>query len=186
MKEIKFRTGVGAAIVAVALTVAACGSASSSSSSSTSTKVAKASSSAAAATGPAKVQAAKGKVGTYLTGPNGHALYLWMGDSAGKSNCTGACAGAWMPLTTSGSPVAGAGVTAADLATIGRSGGAEQVTYKGHPLYYFSGDSAAGQTNGQGSTAFGAKWWLVSPAGASITGSGKSSSGSSGSGGWAG
>ena len=50
-----------------------------------------------------------------------------------------------------------------------RADGTKQVTYKGHPLYYYIGDSAAGQTNGQGSNSFGAKWWLLTPAGAAIT-----------------
>ncbi len=67
----------------------------------------------------------------------------------------------------------------ADLGTITRSGGVKQVTYKGHPLYYFSGDSHPGQTSGQGSSAFGAKWWLVSPSGASITKSSSSTTSTS-------
>jgi hypothetical protein len=45
------------------------------------------------------------------------------------------------------------------------------VTYDGHPLYYFAGDSGAGQANGQASDSFGAKWWLVAPSGADVTGS---------------
>ena len=52
-----------------------------------------------------------------------------------------------------------------------RSDGTKQVTYDGHPLYYFVGDSAAGQTNGQASDNFGAKWWLVASSGAKITAS---------------
>ena len=63
------------------------------------------------------------------------------------------------------------GAKASDLGTITRSDGTKQVTYDGHPLYYFVGDSAAGQTNGQGSDNFGAKWWLVGASGAMITGS---------------
>ena len=55
---------------------------------------------------------------------------------------------------------------ASDLGTITRSDGTKQVTYDGHPLYYFAGDSGAGMASGQGSDGFGAKWWLVSPAGA--------------------
>jgi hypothetical protein len=55
------------------------------------------------------------------------------------------------------------------LGIITRSDGGKQVTYDGHPLYYFSGDSGPGQANGQGSDGFGAKWWLVSPAGAGVT-----------------
>ena len=53
-----------------------------------------------------------------------------------------------------------------------RSDGTEQVTYKGHPLYYFVADTSAGSTKGQGSDAFGAKWWLVAPSGTAITAGG--------------
>jgi predicted lipoprotein with Yx(FWY)xxD motif len=60
---------------------------------------------------------------------------------------------------------------ASDLGTITRSDGTKQVTYDGHPLYYFVGDKGAGQASGQGSDGFGAKWWLVSPAGADVTAS---------------
>lgn len=181
MTHVKSRAGLGAAIVAAALTIAACGSSGSSSSATSpaSSSAAATSSAAASSGGAAMVSTAKGSAGSYLTGPNGHALYLWMADSSGKSNCSSACAGAWPPLTTKGAPAAGHGVTAADLGTITRSDGAKQVTYKGHPLYYFSGDTSSGQTNGQGSNGFGAKWWLVSPSGSAITGTGSSSSSSS-------
>ena len=50
-----------------------------------------------------------------------------------------------------------------------RSDGTEEVTYKGHPLYYFVADKSAGSTSGQGSNSFGAKWWLVAPSGTAIT-----------------
>ena len=188
MTKTRFRVGAGAVLVGVTLIVAACGGSASSSSSSSavasSSAAAGASTSAASAAGAVKVSTAKGSSGSYLVGPNGHALYLWMGDSGGKSNCSGGCASAWPPLATKGAPTAGSGVTAADLGMIKRSDGTEQVTYKGHPLYYFSGDSGAGQTSGEGSSGFGAKWWLVSSAGSAITGSGAASSSSSASGGY--
>jgi hypothetical protein len=83
-------------------------------------------------------------------------------------------------------PKAGSGVSQSDIGTSKRSDGATQVTYKGHPLYYYITDSSAGQVTGQGSNSFGAKWWLVAPSGASITktaSSGGSSASSSSSGG---
>jgi hypothetical protein len=58
-----------------------------------------------------------------------------------------------------------------DLSTITRSDGTKQVTYDGHPLYYFSGDSGPGTATGQGSDGFGAKWWLVAPTGSDVTAS---------------
>jgi predicted lipoprotein with Yx(FWY)xxD motif len=133
------------------------------------------------------VKTAKGSAGTYLVGPNGHALYLWVADSMNKSACAGACAKAWPPLTTTGSPGAGGGAMAADISTTTRSDGKKQVTYKGHPLYYYLGDTGPGMTNGQGNEGFGARWWLVTPAGAAISkpaSSGSSSSSSSGGSGW--
>jgi hypothetical protein len=65
--------------------------------------------------------------------------------------------------------MAGTGVTSGDLGTITRSDGTKQVTYAGHPLYYFAGDSAAGQTNGEGSHGFGAPWYVVAPSGQQVT-----------------
>jgi hypothetical protein len=60
---------------------------------------------------------------------------------------------------------------ASDLGSITRSDGTKQVTYDGHPLYYFSGDSGAGTATGQGVDGFGAKWWLVAPGGSDVTAS---------------
>jgi hypothetical protein len=58
---------------------------------------------------------------------------------------------------------------ASDLGTSTRSDGTKQVTYDGHPLYYFAGDSGPGMASGQGSDNFGAKWWLVAPSGSDVT-----------------
>lgn len=172
----KFRIAGVAALAIAGLIVAGCGSSSSSSSTAATAAAAtsspSSSSSTSAATPAAKgivVKTAKGASGTYLVGPNGRALYLWVADTGGKSSCSGACAGAWPPLVTKGSPTAGPGVTASDLGTTMRSDGTEEVTYKGHPLYYFVADKSAGSTSGQGSDSFGAKWWLVAPSGTKIT-----------------
>jgi predicted lipoprotein with Yx(FWY)xxD motif len=131
----------------------------------------------------AKVETHSGSMGTYLTNGSGRTLYLFAADRGGQSACSGACAAAWPPLTTKGKPVASGAAKASKLATITRKDGATQVTYGGHPLYTFTGDSAAGDTNGQGSSAFGAKWWLVSPSGAPLTNSQSGASGTSPSGG---
>lgn len=161
------------------LALSACGSASTYGSGSSPTSPA----SSGAASGAEKVATAHGADGTYLTGDDGRAVYLWEADTHGTSTCSGACAGAWPPMLTTGAPIASGGAIAGDLGTVRRSDGSMQVTYQGHPLYYYAGDSAAGQTNGQGSNGFGATWWLVSPAGAAITGAGSGGS-SSGGGGW--
>jgi hypothetical protein len=88
-----------------------------------------------------------------------------------------------------GPAAAGSGVSAGKLSTITTSG-TKQTTYAGHPLYYYSGDKKAGDTTGQGSTNFGARWWMLAPSGHPITtsgtsgGSSSSSSAGGGGGGW--
>jgi predicted lipoprotein with Yx(FWY)xxD motif len=167
-------------VAVIALAAAACGS----SSSAKTAPAAAASTSTGTATSSVVLDTKSGTPGTYLTDGSGKSLYEFASDTATKSTCTGACVTAWPPLTSSSAASAGSGVNAGDIGTLTRSDGAMQVTYKGHPLYYFSGDSSAGQTNGQGSSAFGAKWWLLTPAGAPITTPAGSSSGSSGGGGY--
>ena len=120
-------------------------------------------------TGPVTVTARNGAMGMYLTDGQGRSLYLFEADTSGTSTCTGACATEWPPLLTAGTPQAGSGVTADMLGTVARADGTTQVTYNKHPLYLFSADKAAGDTNGQGVNAFGALWWLVNPAGSAIT-----------------
>jgi predicted lipoprotein with Yx(FWY)xxD motif len=125
-----------------------------------------------AKTAPTKtvpVRVANSRLGRILVNSQGHTLYLFKADSATKSACTGACAVAWPPLLATGKPTAGSGLTASKLATITRSGGTQQVTYNGHPLYLFIKDTKPGQTNGQGVTAFGAAWLAVSPAGNQVS-----------------
>ena len=169
------RLGAGLALaLGVALLTAACSSSGSSSSSAPASAAAApaggSSSPAAAGSGSGLVITTKsGSAGAFLTDGSGRAVYLWVKDGKDSSACSGACAGAWPPVTTTGAVTAAGGVNKADLSTITRSGGAKQVVYDGHPLYYFSGDSGPGQVNGQGSDGFGAKWWLVDPSGTSIT-----------------
>jgi predicted lipoprotein with Yx(FWY)xxD motif len=165
------RLGAGLAVVlGAALLTAACSSSGSSSSSAAASSAGGTASPAAAAAGSGLVITTKsGSAGAFLTDGSGRAVYLWAKDGKDSSACTGACAGAWPPVTTTGAVTASGGADKADLSTITRSGGAKQVVYDGHPLYYFSGDSGPGEVSGQGSDGFGAKWWLVDPAGTSIT-----------------
>ena len=157
---------LAALALASALVLAACGSSGSSGTSSSSTP---ATTSATSSARPASVVATKTtSLGTFLVDSKGRALYLWDADHGSMSTCSGACAQAWPPLTTSGTPKAGGKVKASLLGTTTRSDGSREVTYAGHPLYYFEGDSAPGQATGQGSDGFGAPWWVVSPAGKAI------------------
>ncbi|HEV3379515.1 MAG TPA: hypothetical protein VG142_00780 [Trebonia sp.] len=129
-----------------------------------------------------------GSAGTYLTDGSGRSVYLFEKDGKNSSACSAACLGVWPAVTASGGVTASGAAVAADLGTITRSDGTKQVTYDGHPLYYYSGDTAPGQVNGQGIDGFGAKWWLVTSSGAAITSaaSGSPSSSSSSSGGYGG
>ncbi|BEP13642.1 hypothetical protein acdb102_19530 [Acidothermaceae bacterium B102] len=109
----------------------------------------------------------KGPLGTYLTDEAGRTVYLWTADPKGKSECTATCAVYWPAVT--GAPQALGGVAQKGFGTLTRAGGKKQVTYHGHALYYFAGDAKAGDTAGQGSDGFNAKWWVVSAAGKAIT-----------------
>jgi predicted lipoprotein with Yx(FWY)xxD motif len=177
-RRLKFRASSALAIVGVTLAVAACGGTSSSSHPAKHVPASTPASTNASATSVI-VKTAHGSMGTYLVGPNGRALYLWVADSKGRSNCMGNCAKFWPPLTTVGKPGASGQTSSADLGTTPRPGGTTQVTYKGHPLYYFAEDSGPGMASGQGSDGFGAKWWLVAPSGQPITTSGSTSGSSS-------
>ncbi len=109
----------------------------------------------------------KTSLGKVLAASSGMTLYLYTPDPKGKSVCNGACASAWPPLLTKGKPRAGAGVRAKLLGTTRRSNGKLQVTYAGHPLYRYAGDSKAGQAKGEG---VGGIWYVLSASGAKLTG----------------
>jgi predicted lipoprotein with Yx(FWY)xxD motif len=168
----------------IGLVAAACSSGSSTATSSpatSSTATSSAAASAAAtqasspvatgqAAGPATVSltAISGIPGKFLVSSTGRTLYLFEADKNGTSACSGACASAWPPDTVTGAPTAGSGVNQAMLGTIKRADGTMQVTYNGHPLYYFTADTAGGAAHGQGVKAFGAGWYVVSAGGSKI------------------
>jgi predicted lipoprotein with Yx(FWY)xxD motif len=108
----------------------------------------------------ATVSVRRTRVGRVLVDAQGRTLYLFMKDTHDKSACAGACAKGWPPLLTTATPKAGKGAEAKLLGTTVRRSG-RQVTYAGHPLYTYIGDKRAGQTHGEGSTAFGASWYAV-------------------------
>jgi predicted lipoprotein with Yx(FWY)xxD motif len=101
----------------------------------------------------------KDKLGSYLTDANGMTLYLFKKDSPGKSACAGECVARW-PVYHREKVGASKGLKAADFATIAREDGKKQTTYKGMPLYYFAGDKAPGDANGQGVKDV---WFVVAP-----------------------
>ena len=107
------------------------------------------------------------KLGKVLVAANGRTLYLFTADKGKTSTCYGQCASYWPPLIAE-KPTAGAGLKASLLGTTKRKGGKLQVTYGGHPLYFFAEDKKAGDVNGQGFVHFGGAWWVVSAAGKQI------------------
>src|SRR3954469_14275239 len=128
----------------------------------------------------ATVGVANTSLGNVLVDLKGRTLYLFKKDTGTKSTCSGACAAAWPPLQASGKPTVGSGASASMVGTTKRSDGKTQVTYNGHPLYTFVMDKKAGDTNGQGVTAFGASWFALSSAGNQATGTASSSSSTGG------
>src|SRR5260370_5141888 len=155
---------VTAAVVAALLT-AACGS-SAQSTASASPSVPTSPSPAAA--GATIAVASNAKLGQILVDGAGKTLYLFVADTGSSSTCDTACAQLWPPVFTSGPAQAGTGAAASLLGTPTRTDGKTEVTYGGHPLYYFVSDKQAGDATGQGVDSFGALWWVVSPSGAAI------------------
>ncbi len=116
----------------------------------------------------ASVSLYKTKLGLILVNSKRHSLYMFAKDRNGKSACSGSCAKFWPPLLSQGKPTAGPGVKPSLLGTTRRSNASLQVTYNKHPLYTFALDKQAGQTNGEGNLAFGAKWYAVSAKGTAV------------------
>jgi predicted lipoprotein with Yx(FWY)xxD motif len=118
--------------------------------------------------------------GKALTDANGRTLYLFAGDKPNVSTLSAAGRAFWPPFTSTVRPSATNGALVRE---IGRVSGGNQVTYNGHPLYYFIGDRKSGQTAGQGLNQFGARWYILSTAGAAVTSPPKSSAPSNSTGG---
>jgi predicted lipoprotein with Yx(FWY)xxD motif len=108
------------------------------------------------------------KLGNVLVNAQGQTLYLFEKDRGLSSSCTGACASIWPPVTATGKPGAGTGLSAAKISLLKRSDGTMQVAYGGHPLYTYAGDGAPGDTKGEGLNQFGAKWYVLSASGRKI------------------
>jgi predicted lipoprotein with Yx(FWY)xxD motif len=168
---------IGAAGIGVLM--AACSSGSSTTTSSPASSSAAAAPATTQASSPAATSQASGAAtvslatisgipAKALVGGNGRTLYLFQADMHGTSTCAGACAAAWPPDIVTGQPQAGSGVNQALLGTITRPDGTTQLTYNGHPLYYFIADTAAGTAHGQAVKQFGAEWDVVGASGSKI------------------
>jgi predicted lipoprotein with Yx(FWY)xxD motif len=121
------------------------------------------------AAGATTVMLAPSKFGRILVDARGRTLYDFVADKTTASTCYGACASLWPPLTVSGAPKAGAHLSGSLLGTTKRKDGTAEVTYNGHPLYYYAGDSKPGQTTGQDINQFGALWYVLTRTGTEIT-----------------
>jgi predicted lipoprotein with Yx(FWY)xxD motif len=119
---------------------------------------------------PAKVGLRHTGLGTILVSSSGRTLYEFTRDRPRGNSCVKirGCPEAWPALQSSGKPVGGPGVRAALLSTIRLPGGARQVTYAGHALYLYSGDTGPGQTFYVGVSAFGGRWYAIDASGHAV------------------
>lgn len=150
---------------AVLLLVSACASSKSTTSAgggggSTAPASASASASASAQAGAVTIS----MTGPTLTGADRKTLYTNTVDTMTKISCTGECATEWPPVTGTAKP--GAGLEASKFGTATRPDGTKQVTFDGHPLYEFKGDSAAGDKKGEGLKDGGGTWHVATTSGA--------------------
>ena len=120
--------------------------------------------SAAKAKKTTKIQLRESKFGKVLFAGNGRALYLFTSDTPGASNCSGECAAAWPPFYARGKFVAGEGVNRKLLGRTTRPNGRKQVTYRGHPLYFYVHDPR-GEILCHNVNEFGGDWLVVRASG---------------------
>jgi predicted lipoprotein with Yx(FWY)xxD motif len=102
----------------------------------------------------------KGQSVTVLTNLQGKTLYYFTGDSATQSSCSASCAQMWPPLLLAGSGRPTSSTSLPGILSVQMDANGSQVEYNGHPLYTFSGDTAPGQTKGEG--LFG-MWFVATP-----------------------
>ena len=175
MTRSRSSTFLAGATVAMAALAAGCGSGGSDNANASSAATTATTTTTTTSGQSGTVDVASSGLGKILVDSQGHTLYLFEKDSGTKSACTGECATDWPPVRAKGQPTVGDGADASLVGTTQRSDGDPQVTYNGHPLYTYEGDHKAGDTNGQGSTAFGAGWFALSAAGDQVSGQAASS-----------
>jgi predicted lipoprotein with Yx(FWY)xxD motif len=126
--------------------------------------------STATASRAAKVGLRHTSVGTILVSSSGRTLYEFTRDRPRSNSCVkiSGCSETWPALKTAGKPIAGPGVRASLLSTIKLPGGVTQVTYAGHALYLYTGDSGPGQTSYVGENAFGGRWYAIDASGRTV------------------
>jgi predicted lipoprotein with Yx(FWY)xxD motif len=112
----------------------------------------------------ARLSARASEYGMTVFGPGGKVVYVFGADQGSSSRCYGVCAAAWPPVLTGAAPLAGPGVQTKLLGTTKRSDGKLQVTYSGHPLYYYSEDKV-GKIMCQHANMHGGLWLIIKPNG---------------------
>lgn len=160
----KIRLSLAAAVVALAVAIAAVVSTSGSSARKGPTVAAN-----------SAISVRQTSLGKTLVDANGRTLYLFANDKPNVSTLSPAGRAFWPPFTATTKPAVGAGAVAGDLGAVTGATGNAQVTYNGHPLYYFVGDHNSGQTTGEGLNQFGARWYVLSPSGTAIASAPKAS-----------
>ncbi len=118
----------------------------------------------------ATVEVRHTSLGNILVDSAGHTLYEFTRDHGEKDSCASVsgCLKVWPALQTSGSPTAGAGLKSSELSSINVPGVGRQVTYAGHPLYTYVGDTRAGETGYVGFSAFGGSWYALNASGQAV------------------
>ena len=157
---------LAALLATAAMLIAACGSDSPSSEGGAS--AAEGTQATGASKGGASIKVMSSRYGKVLFDAKGRALYLFTRDRTSRSRCYGECASAWPPFVTGAKPRVGTGASSKLLGTTKRRDGGTQVTYRGHPLYYYKGDRKPGQILCQDVAEFGGTWLVVSPSGRAV------------------
>jgi predicted lipoprotein with Yx(FWY)xxD motif len=183
----RHRWWAGPSLAAAAVVLTACASNSSPTDPATSSPAASVAGQAHAGARSVAIKKMSTSKGTVLVNPDGLTLYWFAKDTKTHSHCNGSCATYWPPVM--GTAVAAAGRLPHGFGTIKRADGRKQATYDGHPLYTYTGDTAAGRVTGNGINASGGLWWAVTPSGTKLRphkapASSSSGSGGGGGGGW--
>ncbi|RAV18349.1 hypothetical protein DQP55_02535 [Mycolicibacterium sp. GF69] len=103
----------------------------------------------------------RGDLGEIVVDSTGRTLYVFSADGPSDPTCYGECADTWLPLLADADPAGGTGIDVAAARTVPRRDRGEQVTYRGHPLYRYAGDTTDRDAKGQGLDMFGGEWHVL-------------------------
>ena len=114
--------------------------------------------------GHAVITTGESEFGTILFDDKNQAIYIWEVEESDTAECYGNCADAWPPVLTNGAPIAAGDVNSEMLGTTERTDGSTQVTYNGHPLYYYAHEDP-GEVKCHNISTHGGLWWVIKPNG---------------------